>query len=199
MVRSRNFAIASTAGRGASETQAASRKVLSKSPGKCWRAWSIDRDLTTEDREGSGELPDLQSSGLFAASCLDLDVDVNQGHSGGSYPWNARGLAEGLRRDVAELLLHFAGEAADRTVVEPLGDVALLGLFQAVDGPLLLVEIAGIFDFGFERLEFVTDVGGQGVSGWRLVIRGADEEIRCECAEGRGKLFDRNIRALQDL
>src|SRR5205085_11571562 len=34
-----NVSIASTAGRGAGDTQAASRKVLSSRPGKCWRAW----------------------------------------------------------------------------------------------------------------------------------------------------------------
>src|SRR5207253_2368869 len=38
--------MASTAGRGASDTQAASRKTLSKSPGKCWRAESMATDLT---------------------------------------------------------------------------------------------------------------------------------------------------------
>jgi hypothetical protein len=53
IVRPRNFSIASTALLGASDTQAASRKVLSKSPGKCSRMFnSIKADLTTECTEG---------------------------------------------------------------------------------------------------------------------------------------------------
>src|SRR5713226_319682 len=141
----------------------------------------------------------LECCRLFAPPCLDLDINVNQGDGGGSYPWNARGLAERLRSDMAELLLHLAREAADGPVVEPLRDAALLGLLQAVDGALLLVEIAGIFDFGFECLEFVADLRRQVVSGWWLVVSRAREEIRCEFAQGGSKLFDRDFGTLQDL
>jgi len=40
-------------------------------------------------------------------------------------------------------------------VVEPGGDFALLGFFEAVHGFALLVEVAGVFDLGFHGLHLV--------------------------------------------
>jgi hypothetical protein len=90
-------------------------------------------------------------------------------------------VAEGAGADLEELLLHFAGEAADGAVVEPVGDRALFGLFQAIDGALLLVEIAGVFDFGFDGFEFVAGLGGErersGRSNCRAALGRADEGV----------------------
>src|SRR5208283_1618857 len=91
----------------------------------------------------------LNGRGLFPPARLNLDIDVDERNRGGRDSGNTRSLPDGLRLHLAQLLLHFARQAADGVVVEPLGDVALLGFFQAVNSPLLLVEIAGIFDFGF--------------------------------------------------
>ena len=60
-----------------------------------------------------------------------------------------------------ELLLHLAGEAADGGVVEPVGDGFGFGFFEALDGLVLLLEVAGVFDFGFDRLEFDPDGRGE--------------------------------------
>ena len=86
-------------------------------------------------------------------------------------------MAESAGTDLQKFLLHFAGEAADRTIVEPVGNRALLGFLQAIDGALLLGEIAGIFDFGFDGFEVVAFAGRQnGVVGcwWLVVGKNAD-------------------------
>ena len=64
-------------------------------------------------------------------------------------------MAEGAGANLDQYFLHFAGEAADRAVVKPLRDGVLLGFFQALDGALLLQEIAFVFDFGFDGLQVV--------------------------------------------
>ena len=97
----------------------------------------------------------LDCRGLVAAAGLDFDVHVDQRDGGGRDSGNARGLGEGAGAHLGQLFLHFAGKAADRAVVEPIGDVALLGFLQAIDGALLLSEIACVLDFGFDGLEFV--------------------------------------------
>ena len=62
-----------------------------------------------------------------------------------------------LRAYAGELFIHLAREAGNLSVVEPVGDRALLGALQPLDGFGLLVEIAGIFDLGLDRLQFVAD------------------------------------------
>ena len=68
-------------------------------------------------------------------------------------------MTQGLGTDFAQLLLHFSGKAAHSGVIEPVGNVALLGLLQAIDGSLLLAEIAFVLDFGFYGFEFVASGG----------------------------------------
>ena len=75
---------------------------------------------------------------LFAAFGLNLDVDVHQGHCSWGHTRNAGGVGQGARSYLQQGLLHFAGEATDRVVIEPVGNGTLLSLFQAVDGALLL-------------------------------------------------------------
>ncbi len=94
---------------------------------------------------------------MFALAGLDFEVDVEQGDGGGSDAGKARGLADGLRTKAGELLLHLAREAADGGVVEPVGDGFGFGFLEALDGFLLLLEIAGVLDFGFDRFEFDPD------------------------------------------
>ncbi len=94
---------------------------------------------------------------MFALAGLDFDVDVEQGDGGGGDAGKTRGLTDGLRTQTGELLLHLAREAADGGVVEPFGDGFGLGFLEALDGLLLLLEVAGVLDFGFDRLEFDPD------------------------------------------
>ena len=68
-------------------------------------------------------------------------------------------MAESARANFDELLLHLAGEAADRVVIEPFGNVALFGFLEALDGALLLLEIAFVLDFGFDGFKFVAEFG----------------------------------------
>src|SRR5207253_3492254 len=76
----------------------------------------------------------LNCGGVFAAASLDLDVDVHQGNGCRSNPGNTAGVAQGSRANFDELLLHLAGESADREVIEPLRGDAVHGVFQAVGG-----------------------------------------------------------------
>jgi hypothetical protein len=101
----------------------------------------------------------LKRGGLFAATGLDFDVDVHQRDGGRRDARNARGVAQGARADFEEFLLHLAGEAADGAVVEPVRNGALLGLLEAIDGALLLMEVAGVLDFGLDGLELVSFAG----------------------------------------
>ena len=103
----------------------------------------------------------LNCGGMFASASLDFDVDVHQGNGCRSYSGNTAGVAQGSRANFDEFFLHLAGESADRVVIEPLGDTALLGFFQPLDGALLLLEIAFVFDFGFDGFEFVAEFGGK--------------------------------------
>src|SRR6516225_1053236 len=91
---------------------------------------------------------ELESSSLFAAASLQFDIDVDQRNRGWRDAGDAGGVAEGAGADFQELLLHFAREAADGAVVEPVGNGSLLGLLETVDGALLLAEVAGVLDFG---------------------------------------------------
>ena len=53
---------------------------------------------------------------------------------------------------VREHMAHLSREAGNLRIVEPLGDRALLGPLEALDGFGLLVEVAGVLDFRFHRL-----------------------------------------------
>ena len=100
-----------------------------------------------------------RSGGAFAG--LELDEDVDEVDGGGGDAGDAEGLAEGAGADVGEFLAHFAREAADGGVVEPVRDVLALGGFEAVDGALLLGEVAAIFGFGFDGAPLVAEGGGE--------------------------------------
>ena len=140
-----------------------------------------------------------------AAACsrrrrLNLDIDVDQRDRGGRYAGNARGLAESLWDDFSEFFLHLAGQSAHRPVIEPFGNVALLGLLQAFDGALLLIEVSGILDFGFDGLELVADFGGKSITAEDAEV--AEELLsknRAQILEDRRQLLDRDFRALQQL
>jgi len=56
-----------------------------------------------------------------------------------------------------QLLLHLARKPADRRVTKPLRYGPLLGFFQAINGALLLLEIAFVFDLGFNGFQFVAE------------------------------------------
>src|SRR5260370_30661718 len=77
---------------------------------------------------------------------LNLDVDVYQRNRGRGDPGDTRSLRQCARAHSLQLLVHLAGEAADRLVVEPLGNGALFGFLQALDGALLLLQVTGILN-----------------------------------------------------
>ena len=89
-----------------------------------------------------------RSAGLLPG--LDLDVDVDERDRGRGDAGDAAGLSERARTDAGELFVHLAREARDFGVVEPVRDGALLRALEPLDGLGLLVEIAGVLDFGFD-------------------------------------------------
>ena len=66
-------------------------------------------------------------------------------------------MPQGAGANLDQRFLYLAREAADRTVVEPWRNGVLLGLLEALDGALLLQEVAGVLDLSLDRLEFVAD------------------------------------------
>ena len=121
----------------------------------------------------------------------------------------AAGVTPGMReacprvrgRTLDQRFLYLAGEAADRTVVEPLGNGALLGFLEAVDGALLLQKIAGVLDFGFDRLEFVAGRGRKTGHGFARIFTDffCFEKFRGEFAEHWEQALDCDLRALEQL
>src|SRR6266566_5645316 len=123
-------------------------------------------------------------------------------------------MAQGTRTNFQQLLLHLARQAAYRTIVEPFRDVALLRFLQTLDGPLLLLQIAFVFDFGFHGFEFVADGGKQSVVGrWSLVVGRnlaihkllwhesvvSSKELWCKVAQDRDEVVDGDLWTLQKL
>ena len=88
---------------------------------------------------------------------LDLDEHVDQRDSGWRDSGNAAGLSQCAGADARQLFIHLAREAADLGVIEPVGDGALLGTLQSLDGFGLLVEVAGVLDFGLDGFQLVAD------------------------------------------
>jgi len=74
-----------------------------------------------------------------------------------------------------KLLFHFAGKPGNGAVVEPVGDRALLGFFQAFDRLLLLVEISRVLDFCFHRAQFIADLDRKMAVFRKLLITGLEE------------------------
>src|SRR5438876_2741434 len=87
---------------------------------------------------------------LRASAGLDLDENVDQRNGRRGHTGDAARLGQSARAHALQFFVHLAGEAADRGVIKPLGDRALLGLLQALDGALLLLQVTGVFDGGFD-------------------------------------------------
>ena len=68
---------------------------------------------------------------LREAAGLDLDENVDQRNRRRGHPGDAARLGEGAWANALQLFVHLAGEAADRGVIKPFGDRALLGLSSA--------------------------------------------------------------------
>ncbi len=92
---------------------------------------------------------------------LDFEEDLDEGAGGGGYAGDAAGLAEGRGADAVEFFYHLAGEAGAGAVVKPGGDGASFVGTEALHGALLLGEVAGEFDAGFDGFELVADPGGE--------------------------------------
>src|SRR5208282_4339877 len=136
----------------------ANRKLSTNGLGGSWHRLKSDAKLALMvERSLLGRRGELKCRGLLPPPRLDLDIYVDQRNGRRGNSGNARGLAKRLRDDFPELLLHFARQTAHRAVVEPIRNAPLLGLLQAVNGALLLVEVSGIFNFSFDGLELVPD------------------------------------------
>jgi hypothetical protein len=109
----------------------------------------------------------LNGRGLLSPSRLNFDVDIHQRNRRRRHSRNPRGLAESPWLNPAELLLHFARESADRSVVEPNGNRVLLRFLKPFHRTLLLQQIAFVLDLGFDGLEFVADFRRSARSGLR--------------------------------
>jgi len=94
--------------------------------------------------------------------------------------------------------LYFAREATDRTIVEPLRNGMLLGLLEALDGALLLQEVASVLDLSLDRLEFVADGlrnAGHGLA--RIFTDFFFENIRGEFPEHGEQALNGDFGALE--
>ena len=65
-----------------------------------------------------------------------------------------------MRADALQRFAHLARKAADGAVLDPVGDGDGFGGFELFDGLLLLLEVAGEFDFGFDGASFVAERSG---------------------------------------
>src|SRR5690242_16200882 len=125
---------------------------------------------------------------------LNLDIHINQRYRGRRHSRNTNCVSQRARTDAGELFVHLAREAAYLRVVEPFWDCALFRFLQALDGSLLLLEIAGVLDLRFHRLQFVARLRGKML--WRCRIAGF-EECRHEFLKSRSEHLNRDFRTLQ--
>src|SRR5690348_16054201 len=89
--------------------------------------------------------------GLLSALCLNLDVHVDQRHGRRGNAGNSNRMSQCAWTNASELLVHLARQTADLRVIEPFRNDTLFGFLQAFDGALLLLKVAGIFDFSLNR------------------------------------------------
>src|SRR6476659_2600446 len=68
-------------------------------------------------------------------------------------------MAQCPRAHPLELFIHLTRKAADLAIIEPVRNEPLLGFFEALDRFALLVKIARVFDFGFNRLHLIASGG----------------------------------------
>ena len=132
-----------------------------------------------------GELVAVRLSGAGLLPVLGTGLDFYEGldqlDGGGGYAGEAAGLAKREGADAVELFYHFTGKAGAGAVVEPGGDGASFIGTEALHGALLLGEIAGEFDTGFDGFELVADPG------WDR--RGQGPGLRAQGAEPGGEDF----------
>src|ERR1700729_1362909 len=96
--------------------------------------WTLETGQFDSTRLPRGETRLLNVGGLFAASRLDFDEDIDQRHGCWSDSGDARGLGQRLRLNLGELFLHLAREPADGAIIEPTRDGPLLRLFHSRHG-----------------------------------------------------------------
>ena len=102
----------------------------------------------------------LLSAALGTERGLDADRNMDKRNCRRRYAGDAAGLPQRARAHARQLLVHLARQARHLGVIEPVGDGAQLGLLQALDRLGLLIEIAGVLDFGLDRFQLVADGSG---------------------------------------
>src|ERR1700757_3584528 len=75
---------------------------------------------------------------LLGTPRLNFNKNVDQRDRRRGYAGNAAGLPDRARTDAQQFFFHLPRQAADGSVVEPVGNVALLRLLQPLDRLLLL-------------------------------------------------------------
>ena len=94
-------------------------------------------------------------------SALHANRNVDQAERRRRDAGNAAGLSDGDGANALEGFAHFAGEAADDAVVDPVGNGDGFSGFEFVDGLALLIEVAGELDLGLD--------GAGGTSRFRIL------------------------------
>ena len=132
---------------------------------------------------------------------MDFEEALDERDGGGGDSGDAAGLAECGGADAGELLDHLARETGAGGVVECCGNSASFVGAEASHGFLLLREIAGEFDLGFDGFEFVADPGRERLRRRRKSAKPRREDcVGFEAREKRGeKLLDGDGGALEEL
>src|SRR5262249_16726233 len=123
-------------------------------------------------------------------------IHIHKRHRCGCYTWDAAGMSKRSWPDFGQLFLHFARESTHRAIVEPFRDAALLGLLQPIYGALLLLQVTFVFDFSFDRLQFIPDIRRQIGVDERSLLRQA---LWRQLVDHWHKIFDDDPRPLKKL
>src|ERR1043166_4489031 len=82
-----------------------------------------------------------------ASSTGKAQVAIQNGDGGGRDAGGSRGLAQRPGTYTAQFVLYLAGKSGDSLILEFYRNRAAFGVFQPLDLPLLLLDVAAILDF----------------------------------------------------
>lgn len=83
-------------------------------------------------------------------AAVGFEPDSEDGDVGGGDAADAGGLAEGFGADLGEFLDGFGAQAADGCVIDGVGDGSVFLAFGTGDFGFLALDVAGVFDVGFD-------------------------------------------------
>src|ERR1043166_6515749 len=85
-----------------------------------------------------------------ASSTGKAQVAIQNGDGGGRDAGDSGGLAERYGTYTVQFGLYLAGESGDSLILEFYRNRAAFGVFQPLDLPLPLLDVAAVFDFGLD-------------------------------------------------